>query len=94
MYTKFRDHGFEIVSASIDDTHDEWKEASTEQNLSWISVADIGGFAQTTPKTYGVHFVPKTFLVDNKEHITKVDLSTEELKSFLNEQFGSTHSDD
>ncbi len=94
LYTKFNDHGFEIISVSIDDTQAEWKEASTEQSLPWMNVADIGGFTQSTPKTYGVHYVPKTFLVDNKGYITIVDISTEELKEFLNEKFGSTDFDD
>lgn len=94
LYTKFNDLGFEIISVSIDDTHDEWKEASIGQNLPWTSVADIGGFTQSTPKTYGVHYVPKTFLVDNEGQIISVDISTEELEEFLDEKFGSTDSVD
>ncbi|MCY3540479.1 MAG: hypothetical protein OXH31_01010 [Gammaproteobacteria bacterium] len=61
------------------------------KSLPWLSVANIGGFAQSTPKTYSVHYVPKTLLVDNDGKIITVDISTEELEEFLIEKFGSTY---
>lgn len=94
LYTEFKDQGFEIISVSIDDTFDEWEEASTEQNLPWTNVADIGGFKQNTPKVYGVHFVPKKILVDNKGVITKLDFGSHQLRDFLEAKFGSIDSDD
>lgn len=94
LYSEFKDQGFKIISVSIDETFDEWEEASTGQNLPWIIVADIGGFSQNTPKVYGVHFVPKKFLVDNKGVITKLDFGSHQLRDFLEAKFGSIDSDD
>ena len=66
IYSDFNDYGFEILMISIDDTFEEWNEASDEQELTWINLADIGGFRQETPVAYGVRAIPKAFLVDNE----------------------------
>ena len=93
LYSKFSQHGLEIVSISIDSSVDDWEEAETEQKLPWISVADIGGYSQDTPKAYGVLFVPKKYLLDENGLIIEVDLSIDQLRELLEERYGSTNPD-
>ena len=93
LYSEFSQHGLEIVSISIDSSVDDWEEAATQQKLPWISVADIGGFKQDTPKAYGVHFVPKKYLLDQNGLIIKVDLSIDQLRKLLEARYASTSPD-
>ena len=46
LYASYKDSGFEILLVSIDDTFEEWEEASSEHDLPWLNVADIGGFGE------------------------------------------------
>ena len=88
IYSDFNNNGFEILMISIDDTFEEWEEASDEHKLAWINVADIGGFNQETPVAYGVQGIPKAFLVDSKGCILQRELSTDNLKEVLVSRFG------
>ena len=88
LYASFHDLGFEIVVVSIDDTFDEWKEASQEHDLPWLNLADIGGFDQETPLAYGVRAIPKAYLIDDKGCIVQKDVSTEMLEEFLASRYG------
>ena len=88
IYSDFNDYGFEILMISIDDTFEEWNEASDEQELTWINLADIGGFRQETPVAYGVRAIPNAFLVDTKGCFLQNELSTDNLKEVLVSRFG------
>ncbi|MCY4142713.1 MAG: TlpA disulfide reductase family protein [Gammaproteobacteria bacterium] len=87
FYEDFNGDGFEIVVISIDDTFEEWEEASDEHDLPWPNIADIGGFRQETPTNYGVESIPKGFLIDSKGCILQKDLTTESLEKVLVAQF-------
>lgn len=88
IYSDYNDNGLEILMISIDDTFEEWNEASDEQELTWLNLADIGGFRQETPVAYGVRAIPKAFLVDTKGCILQKELSTDNLKEVLVSRFG------
>ena len=88
LYTSYKEKGFEILLVSIDDTFEEWEEASSEHNLPWLDLADIGGFEEETPVSYGVRFIPKAYLVDSEGCIVQKDLAPEVLKEVLVQQYG------
>lgn len=90
LYASYYDRGFEIVVVSIDDTFDEWEEASKEHDLPWLNLADIGGFNQETPLAYGVNAIPKAYLIDTKGCILQKDVSTDMLEEFLTSRYGDT----
>ena len=90
LYTSYKEKGFEIVLVSIDDTFEEWKEASREHDLPWLNVADIGGFEEKTPVAYGVQFIPKAYLVDPKGCIVQKDLAPEVLEEILVGQYSES----
>jgi len=90
LYSSYKENGFEIVLVSIDDTFEEWEEASREQDLPWLNVADIGGFDEETPVAYGVRFIPKAYLVDTEGCIIQKDLATEVLEEVLIQNYGES----
>lgn len=83
IYDNYNEVGFEIVSVSLDDETIDWKESSAEQELPWINLGEIEGMKGETAVNYGVQFIPKSFLVDDKGCILKKDLHPELLKDAL-----------
>ena len=90
LYASYKEKGFEIVLISIDDTFEEWEEASHEHDLPWFNVADIGGFNEETPVAYGVRFIPKAYLVDTEGCIIQKDLAPAVLEEVLVQQYGES----
>ncbi len=90
LYTSYKENGFEIVLVSIDDTFEEWEEASREHDLPWLNVADIGGFEEETPVAYGVRYIPKAYLVDTEGCIIQKDLAPAVLEEVLVQQYGES----
>ena len=88
LYSSFGSDGFEIIVISIDDTFEEWQQASQEHDLPWLSVADIGGFGEKTPINYGVDFIPKGYFIDSKGCILQKNMKVETLRDMLEARFG------
>ena len=61
-YEKYRGQGFEIVSVSLDEEHEDWQEASIEEQIPWIDVGDQQGFESESAKRYGVMGIPANYL--------------------------------
>ena len=59
--------GFEVFSVSIDKDASAWKQAITEDRLSWKNhVMDKDGIASAH---YGVSSIPSAFLIEGEGHI-------------------------
>ncbi|UOY08571.1 AhpC/TSA family protein [Muricauda sp. SCSIO 64092] len=82
IYSKYKKHGFEIVSISVDNTEDipNWIKVINENNFSWSHYLDENGLE--TRKLDIVSF-PTTFLVDANGKIIEKNLSAEKLNEFL-----------
>lgn len=89
MYASYREHGFEIVSVSIDDSHDYRSYSTKEYELPWINLGELKGFEGEMVMSYGVNFVPKAYLLDSEGHIVQKDLSTDRLAAFLANEYGT-----
>ncbi|MCY3623274.1 MAG: TlpA disulfide reductase family protein [Gammaproteobacteria bacterium] len=61
-YEKYRGQGFEIVSVSLDEEHEDWQEASVEEQIPWVDVGDHEGFESESAKLYGVMGIPANYL--------------------------------
>ncbi len=88
LYSSYREHGFEIVSVSIDEDQESWIEASNEHKLPWINLGEIEGRNGDVATSFGVTFIPKNYLVNNEGEIVEKDLSTEKLDEWLAESIG------
>ncbi len=89
MYSKYQNEGFEIVTISIDSTHEDWKIGFEENELPWIDVIDaaddgeLKGWQAPMATAYGVNYIPKKFLIDTEGCIVQLDLPTAELEKLL-----------
>lgn len=83
-YATFKDKGFEIVSFTLDDAHEDWKVASEEEEIPWINLG-MGSEADAV-KTYSVIGIPYSLLyeVDTGIIVAK-NLSGGELETKLEE---------
>ena len=81
-YGKFKDKGFEIVSFTLDDDHEDWKLASEEEEIPWINLG-MGSEADAV-LTYKVIGIPYSLLyeVDTGTIVAK-SLSGGELEAKL-----------
>ena len=85
---------FEILAVSIDREREEWEESSAEHEVPWINLGELEAWHGEVATMYGVHFVPKSYLVDSDGCILQKDLPTTSLEEVLLEQFGGGTDDD
>ncbi|MEA5128093.1 MAG: TlpA disulfide reductase family protein [Proteiniphilum sp.] len=83
LYSQYQDKGFEIVSISIDQKEDDWKNKLEEVNLPWPNYLDRNGIATL----YKVRAVPTMYLVDEQGVLVAENLRGEELDNKLAELF-------
>ena len=88
MLSSYGDRGFEIISVSTDKIPDMWSNASEQYRPTWINLGELEGFAGEVAVAYGVNALPKSYLLDSKGRIVKKDLSTDQLKDFLVQEYG------
>ena len=90
LHAAFNDDGFEIITVSIDETFEEWEGKSNSLELPWIDLGEVEGeeFQGATPVAYGVGWIPKSYLIDNKGCIVDKDLEGEELQELLVAEHG------
>ena len=79
--------GFEIVAISIDREREDWEDSSTEHEIPWLNLGELESWHGAVAIEYGVHFVPKSYLVDSNGCILQKDLPTASLEEVLLNQF-------
>lgn len=80
--------GFEIYSVSLDVNGERWKKAIVSDKLEWEAhVCDFKGLRSGLASAYGVHQIPSSFIVDKDGRVMAVDISGEELMSYLKALF-------
>ena len=94
LRTTYSEEGFEIVSISIDRTREEWVEASEKYEIPWIDLGELKSWHGEVATMYGVHFVPKSYLIDSEGCILQKDLTTALLEQTLVSQFEEIGADD
>jgi peroxiredoxin len=85
-YHKYKDKGLNILSISLDATRDKWLEAVEHDKLEWTQVSELKGFSEVADK-YGVHSIPRNFLIGPDGKIVAMDLRGEELDKRLEDFF-------
>jgi peroxiredoxin len=85
QYELYKSKGFQILSVSLDDHADRWKEAIVQDGLHWLQVSDLQGWNNAACKLYAIRAVPSSFLVDPQGKIVATGLRGEELARRLSE---------
>lgn len=78
-YEELKGDNFEIVSVSLDQNKEAWKNAIQQDNLPWIHVSDLKGWKNKVAILYGINSVPQNFLINPEGVIVAQNLRGEEL---------------
>ncbi|WP_165806592.1 redoxin domain-containing protein [Chitinophaga parva] len=86
-YHKYKDKGLNILSISLDASRDRWLEAVKHDKLEWTQVSNLQGFNDEVAVKYGIHAIPRNFLVGPDGRIVAMDLRGDDLDKRLGEIF-------
>ncbi len=81
-FAEFKAKGFDVLSVSLDRDSAAWKQAITDDQLTWNHVIDAQG---DIANTYGIQSIPFTLLLDKEGKIIAKNLRGEELTKKLTE---------
>ena len=88
LYKKYEKQGFTILSVSLDEDPDAWKDAIKKDGLIWKNhVSELKGWQSTMPTLYGFEGIPFTVLVNRDGNIIGKDLRGEVLEQKLTRIF-------
>jgi peroxiredoxin len=88
-YKKYKDKGFEILGVSLDRDKAQWLGAIEKDGLTWPHVSDLKFWQSEAAKTYSVHSIPYTVLVDAKGNVIAERLRGAALDRKLAELLGN-----
>ncbi len=78
---------FEIVSVALEMKEARWKAAIAKDGLIWpYHHADFDGMDSAIGKKYGVREIPTKYLITPDGYIAGVNMTYDEIKSFLTSQ--------
>lgn len=84
IFNNYKDKGFNIISVSIDEDFNLWKNASQQEHIPWTNIAEI--VDQTKSKNienFVVKAVPASYLVDGNGKIISRDIQPDSLRKLL-----------
>lgn len=86
MYNAYKDKGFTILSVSLDENREAWKQAILADGLIWPNhVSDLKKWDTPLLQTYNFNSIPHTVLVDKKGKIIARNLRGASLEQKLKE---------
>ncbi|MBC6409006.1 MAG: AhpC/TSA family protein [Ekhidna sp.] len=88
MYNKYADENFEILGVSLDRTRNAWLTAIEQDGLPWLHISDLKFWNSHAAKTYQIHSIPATYLIDPEGRIIAKNLRGPGLEAKLREIFG------
>lgn len=85
-YNKYKTNaaGFDIISVSLDDNGDKWRDAIAKDKLTWTHVSDLKGWTSKVATQYGVQSIPANVLLDKQGKIIAKNVYGTSLDSLLN----------
>ena len=85
LYNDFHSKGLNIISVSLDEFADKWKQAIEQDKLTWTQVSNLKEMKDPIAVEYGVTQIPTTFLLDASGKVIAIDLRDEDLKAKIKE---------
>ncbi|HKW18562.1 MAG TPA: TlpA disulfide reductase family protein [Terriglobales bacterium] len=61
---KFQDQPLVVISISLDDDEQKWKDFIDKNGMTWLQYHDVGGFKGSIARAFGVEAIPHTFTID------------------------------
>lgn len=63
-FNEFKNKNFTILSVSLDQNKDKWKQAILADNLTWTHVSDLKYWQNDVAKLYHIQSIPANMLID------------------------------
>lgn len=79
----FKKHNVKIISVSVDETADVWKQYCKQNKFEWINAYAEGGLMGEVGVNYNIFGTPTLFLVDDTNKILAKPLTFPDLKKAL-----------
>lgn len=86
-YEKYHSKGFEIVSISVDESEENWKQALAEEHMDWPQMIDPQDSEESPAFVYAIQAIPSSFLIDKEGTIIARNLRGSELEEALADYF-------
>jgi peroxiredoxin len=83
LYATFKGQGFEILGVSVDDNRTAWQRAVKADKMTWPQVIVPASEKNRVLSTYGVSYIPATFLMDRNGVLQEADLHGAELEKAI-----------
>lgn len=71
LIEKYKNKDIFVVSFSLDQSFDNWKKASEEDNINWVNFSNLSGFKGRTALEYGIEARPTIFIINREGIISK-----------------------
>lgn len=90
LHAAYTDENFEIVGVSVDDNLEDWSGGVEDHQLPWVQLGELKDADNGSPVSvsYGINFIPSTFLIDSQGCIYRKNIHPGELKTFLVDRYG------
>ncbi len=82
-YNQFKNKNFTILSVSLDQNKDKWKQAILADNLTWTHVSDLKYWQNEAARLYRIQSIPANMLIDPAGKIIARNLRGETLYQAL-----------
>jgi peroxiredoxin len=83
LYSTFKGQGLEILGVSVDDNRTAWQKAVKTDKMTWPQVIVPASDKNRVLSTYGVSYIPATFLMDRNGVLQEADLHGAELEEAI-----------
>lgn len=83
IYKLYRSKGLNIIGVSLDKEMQSWKNAISNQGLSWPQVSSLKLWNEPVAKLYGVKSIPTIYILDKEGKIIKQEIRGYELKKYV-----------
>lgn len=85
LYNEFHSKGLNIISVSLDEDAESWKEAIAKDGLIWTQVSNLKEMKDPIAIQYGVTQIPTTILIDANGKVIARDLFGADLDAKIKE---------
>ena len=82
-FNQYKDKNFTILSVSLDQNKDKWKQAIQADNLAWTHVSDLKFWQNEVAQLYNIQSIPANMLIDPGGKIIARNLRGEALYEAL-----------
>jgi len=83
---KFPEKDLAILTVSLDENKEDWKESAQENGINWIQAIDSTGWSSEIALHYNVSSVPCNYLIDKDKMIIGSKLRIDSIQSILCER--------